>query len=121
MEKITVKVLMYLSVICVVAGIIAGFVVYDKDVAEDAKTSKKVSEELYDNSVAQAQYKTDKALANSMQSSVFFSVLAGVVSGAVLFGLAIIIRILDEANSRAHESASDLRLIKNDIREQTAK
>ncbi|MBT2574487.1 hypothetical protein J7E26_11055 [Bacillus sp. ISL-51] len=121
MEKITVKVLMYLSVICVVAGIIAGFVMFDKDIAADAKTSKQVSEELYDNSIAQAQYKTDKALASSMQSSVFFSVLAGVVSVAILFGLAIIIRILDEANSRAHESASDLRLIKNDIREQTAK
>ena len=121
MEKITVKVLMYLSVICVIAGIIAGFVIYDRDVAEDAKTSKKVSEELYDNSVAQAQYKTDKALANSMQFSVFFSVLAGVVSGAILFGLAIIIRILDEANSRAYDSASDLRLIKNVIQEQTEK
>lgn len=112
MEKIMEQILMWLGCICVLAGIIAGFVVYDKDVAEAAKTSEEISDELYDNSYAQAEYKTNSALANSMKTSVFFVVLSGIFSGAILFSIAVIIRILNDSKEQARETKDYVRLIK---------
>ncbi|MGG3622853.1 hypothetical protein ABES25_04730 [Bacillus gobiensis] len=96
------KILFALGIILILGGIIGGFTIYDGDLVEEAKTSKEVFDELYDNEYAEASYHANQTLSNGMMLSVVLAVGGGIVSGIFFFALATIINLLRSQNeSRA--------------------
>jgi uncharacterized membrane protein SpoIIM required for sporulation len=102
--ELVAKVLIVIGVVTILAGIISGFVAYDKDVAKAYERSVKVFEKLYDNSYAKEEYLINKGLQQANLTFALSLAIGGFISGILFVGLGTTIRLLISINEKINSN-----------------
>ncbi|MEH7651797.1 MULTISPECIES: hypothetical protein [Bacillus] len=118
MESITYKILMCLGILVAISGVIVGINTYDRDVIDHESASKKVYYDNLDSEFAENMYETDKLRANTMRLLVMLTIGGGIVVGGVLFGIAMILKVLIHRKDSAEQSDIRLQELLTDLKQQ---
>ncbi|QNH48768.1 MULTISPECIES: hypothetical protein [unclassified Bacillus (in: firmicutes)] len=94
---LTYRIMMILGILIAVGGCIGAFVLYDQAIVDGAAVGKKLISTMDDTTLAdfaKETYETSKAKADQMWLSVIVSGVGGLFLGAILFAIAVILRVI---------------------------
>ncbi|AVI41079.1 MULTISPECIES: hypothetical protein [Bacillus] len=94
---LTYRIMMILGILIALGGCIGAFVLYDQTIVDGAAVGKKLISSMGDTTLAdfaKETYETSKAKADQMWLSVIVSGVGGLFLGAILFAIAVILRVI---------------------------